>query len=111
MKYNLDKLNELSGGDKEFNQTIITTFLQETPEDFKGLESAIAAQDFSAIYQYAHKIKPNADLLGIDQLKDQMLTIESHARGDMDIERIKGLSSSAAEELQTAYQELNNYIK
>ncbi|WP_417361175.1 Hpt domain-containing protein [Galbibacter sp.] len=111
MKYNLDKLNELSGGDKEFNQTIISTFLQETPEDFKGLESAVVAQDFSAIYQYAHKIKPNADLLGIDKLKDQMLTIESHARGDMDIESIRALSSGATTELEEAYKELNNYIK
>jgi len=111
MKYNLDKLNELSGGDKEFNQTIIATFLQETPEDFRGLESAIEAQDFSAIYQYAHKIKPNADLLGIDKLKDQMLTIESHARGDMNIESIRTLSSNATVELDQAYMELNNYIK
>lgn len=111
MKYNLDKLNELSGGDKEFNQTIISTFLQETPEDFKGLESAIEAQDFNSIYQYAHKIKPNADLLGIDKLKDQMLTIESHARGDMNISSIKSLSSNATTELEAAYKELNNYLK
>jgi|SRR5690606_2760265 len=111
MKYNLDKLNELSGGDKEFNQTIIATFLQETPEDFKGLESAIEAQDFSAIYQYAHKIKPNAELLGVDNLKQQMLTIEAHARGDMNIDSIKALSLSATSELDVAYKELNNYIK
>lgn len=111
MKYNLDKLNELSQGDKEFNQAIISTFLEETPADFKGLESAIASEDFGAIYQFAHKIKPNADLLGIDNLKEQMLTIESHARGDMNIKSIKSLTADANVELQNAYKELYNYIK
>ncbi len=111
MKYNLDKLNELSGGDKEFNQTIIATFLQETPEDFKQLKSAIEAEDFNAIYQYAHKIKPNADLLGIDRLKEQMLTIESHARGDRNMLKIKPLAEASSVELEAAYVELNQYLK
>lgn len=111
MKYNLDKLNELSGEDKEFNQTIISTFLQETPEDFKHLEDALAVEDFSVIYQYAHKIKPNADLLGIDQLKEQMVRVEGHAKGDKDLVSIKALTEKAAAELEAAYVALNQYLQ
>ncbi|MCM5663714.1 Hpt domain-containing protein [Galbibacter mesophilus] len=110
MKYDLSKLNELSGGDEEFNTSVIETFLLETPEDLSNLKNAVSNQEFTHIYQFAHKIKPNADLLGIDSVRDEMLTIEGHARGDQDMDAIKNLLDSAEKELQESFKLFKAHI-
>lgn len=111
MSYSLDKLNELSGGDKDFNVSIIEVFLAETPSDMSSLEGAVAAKEFDKIYQHAHKIKPNADLLGIEAALEAVLTIEKHARGDQDIAAIETLTVTVKEELEKAYPFFQDYIK
>ncbi|WP_335966345.1 Hpt domain-containing protein [Galbibacter sp. PAP.153] len=111
MKYSLNKLNELSGGDKEFNTSVIQTFISETPDDIENLKKAIANKEFDHIYQFAHKIKPNADLLGIDQVRENMLAIEGHARGDKNIDAIEKTYLEAETELQAAFDAYRNYLK
>ncbi|MCX2681591.1 Hpt domain-containing protein [Galbibacter sp. EGI 63066] len=110
MNYDLSKLNELSGGDVEFNTSVIETFLTETPSDLSNLEQAAKGKAFDQVYQFAHKIKPNADLLGINKVRDQMLEIERHARGDYDIEAISALITAAEKELQDAFAAFKDYI-
>ncbi|QLE00335.1 Hpt domain-containing protein [Galbibacter sp. BG1] len=110
MKYDLGKLNELSGGDQEFNASVIETFLLETPEDLSNLKKAVANKEFDHIYQFAHKIKPNADLLGVDSVRDEMLKIEGHARGDKDIDAIEQTLESAEKELQNSFTEFKAYL-
>ncbi|ETN96993.1 Hpt domain-containing protein [Zhouia amylolytica] len=95
MKYQLDKLNELAAGDQEFIETIVAAFLEEVPGDLNSLKEAIAQEDFDAIYQYAHKLKPNLDLLGMEYAKNSILTIEKEAKGDQNIELIKSLIPDA----------------
>lgn len=111
MSYNLDKLNELSGGDKDFNVSIIEVFLAETPADMESLASSVEAKEFDKIYQHAHKIKPNADLLGMEAALEAVLTIEKHARGDQDIAAIASLTTAVREELDKAYPFFRDYIK
>ena len=110
MSYNLDKLNELSGGDKEFNVSIIEVFLAETPADMDNLEEAVADADHERIYQHAHKIKPNADLLGMNDALEAVLTIEGHARGDKDMDAIRSLTATVRAELDKAYPFFRDYI-
>lgn len=110
MSYNLDKLNELSGGDKEFNVSIIEVFLAETPADMQNLAAAVEAKDHDKIYQYAHKIKPNADLLGVNAALEAVLAIEVHARGDQDMAAIDTLTAAVKQELEKAYPFFQEYI-
>lgn len=111
MSYNLDKLNELSGGDKDFNVSIIEVFLAETPADMDQLEEAVQAEEYEKIYQHAHKIKPNADLLGINEALEAVLTIEGHARGDKDIAAIRLLTAKVRSALDNAYPYFQDYIQ
>ncbi|WP_224489210.1 Hpt domain-containing protein [Robertkochia flava] len=110
MSYNLDKLNELSGGDKDFNVSIIEVFLSETPADMESLEGAVNAGDHEKIYQHAHKIKPNADLLGMNDALEAVLAIEGHARGDKDMDAIRSLTQTVKAELDKAYPFFKDYI-
>ena len=77
MIYSLDKINEMAAGDEDFVQSVITVFLEEVPGDLEALERAIDEKDFDSVYQLAHKIKPNVDLLGMEQTRATALEIET----------------------------------
>lgn len=77
MIYSLDKINELADGDNEFIQSVVSVFLEEVPLDLEELEVAINQKNYPSIYQLAHKIKPNVDLLGMEQTRAAAFEIEA----------------------------------
>ncbi|WP_396637240.1 Hpt domain-containing protein [Maribacter sp. R77961] len=91
MIYNLDKLNEMADGDKDFIESVISVFLEEVPVDLEALEIALKEKNHESVYQLAHKIKPNVDLLGMEQTRAaalQMETLGKQAANMEDIEKI-----------------------
>jgi len=91
MIYNLDKLNEMADGDKDFINSVISVFLEEVPQDLEQLETALSQRNYENVYKLAHKIKPNVDLLGMEQTRQAALDIETlgkNAAGSSEIERI-----------------------
>jgi HPt (histidine-containing phosphotransfer) domain-containing protein len=77
MIYSLDKLNEMAEGDDDFVLSVVTVFLEEVPQDLEDLEKAIAEGDYESVYKLAHKIKPNVDILGMEQTRAIALEIET----------------------------------
>ncbi|NJB70607.1 HPt (histidine-containing phosphotransfer) domain-containing protein [Saonia flava] len=77
MIYSLDKINEMAEGDTDFITSVISVFLEEVPADLEALEVAIEGKDYENIYKLAHKIKPNVDLLGMEQTRATALEIET----------------------------------
>ena len=77
MLYNLDKLNEMADGDEDFIYSVLSVFLEEVPQDLIDLEKAIVAGDYENVYKLGHKIKPNVDLLGMEQSRVIALDIEN----------------------------------
>ncbi len=91
MIYSLDKINEMAEGDEEFVHSVISVFLEEVPQDLQQLESALQANNYEQVYKLAHKIKPNVDLLGMEQTRAAALEIETlgkNADNMSEIERI-----------------------
>lgn len=68
--YSLENVNELSGGDDEFIAVLVQTFLEEIPPDLQGMVDAVEADNPAQAYQFAHKMKPNLQLFGIDLLAE-----------------------------------------
>jgi len=77
MIYNLDKIKEMADGDEDFIVSVITVFLEEVPQDLEELEMALSRRDYNSVYKLAHKIKPNVDLLGMEQTRANALQIET----------------------------------
>ncbi|EAQ38776.1 Hpt domain-containing protein [Dokdonia genika] len=73
--YNLEKVREIAGGDEDFVAVIVSTFLQEIPPDLESMQNAIENVNHKMAYQFAHKMKPNLDMFGIDLL-DQIKAME-----------------------------------
>ncbi|GAA4319760.1 hypothetical protein GCM10023115_46420 [Pontixanthobacter gangjinensis] len=77
--YNLDDVKEMAGGDEEFMLVVVQTFLEEIPPDVAAMNEAISNDNPSLAYQYAHKMKPNLQLFGLN-LMDQILIIEAWSK-------------------------------
>lgn len=77
--YNLDEVKEMAGGDEEFMLVVVQTFLEEIPPDVEAMNEAIGNDNPSLAYQYAHKMKPNLQLFGLN-LMDQILIIEAWSK-------------------------------
>ena len=88
MIYNLDKLNEMADGDEDFINSVISVFLEEVTQDLDGLEKALDQQDHQQVYQLAHKIKPNVDLLGMEQTRAVALQIETLGKNSANMSEI-----------------------
>ncbi len=89
MIYSLDKVNEMAEGDEDFVLSVVSVFLEEVPEDLTALEDAIDRKDFEQVYKLAHKIKPNVDLLGMEQTRAIALEIETLGKNESNLEQIE----------------------
>ncbi|WP_420601190.1 Hpt domain-containing protein [Flagellimonas sp.] len=89
MIYNLDKIKEMAEGDQDFITSVVSVFLEEVPVDLEGLEKAINERDYENVYKLAHKIKPNVDLLGMEQTRATALEIETLGKSSANMEEIE----------------------
>lgn len=89
MIYSLDKINEMAEGDQDFITSVISVFLEEVPEDLDGLEKAIKDRDYENVYKLAHKIKPNVDILGMEQTRARALEIETLGKNTGNFDEIE----------------------
>ncbi len=89
MIYNLDKINEMADGDEDFISSVISVFLEEVPQDLQDLEVALAQGNHEKVYQLAHKIKPNVDLLGMEQTRAAALQIETLGKNAANMSEIQ----------------------
>ncbi|UGU15073.1 Hpt domain-containing protein [Sinomicrobium kalidii] len=106
MPYNLEKLEELSGGDRDFIVSVVAVFVDETPGDLQHLEQAIKSGDYEMVYKHAHKIKPNVDLLGMEEIKSQLLQVEAQARENEGLPVIEEMYAAINGQLQDVITEL-----
>ena len=65
-KYSIENLTEIADGNKYFMRIVVKTFLEEIPPDHKKMEEAIENDNTGLAYQFAHKIKPNLEMFGLN---------------------------------------------
>ncbi len=86
-KYSLENVEELAGGDQEFIAVLVQTFLEEIPPDVSHMMEAVENNNPPEAYQFAHKMKPNLQLFGVD-LVSEIKTIEGWSKSGEDKEKI-----------------------
>lgn len=74
--HNLETLQLTTEGDKEFEEILIATFCEEAPKLVTGMKEAHASGDMKEMGRFAHSIKPNAQMFGIDSIRDIVLEVE-----------------------------------
>ena len=103
--YSIDNLKEVIGDDPEFIAVVVQTFLAEIPPDLEGLKAAVAEGDRKRAYGFAHKMKPNIEMFGVDLMKN-IRSIETWSRSSKDIDAVQPLVDEVNEVLQAVFVEL-----
>ncbi|HEY1025968.1 MAG TPA: Hpt domain-containing protein [Sphingobacteriaceae bacterium] len=86
---NLSYLRDIASGSVEFMIEMIDIFLDQTPEYFRNLETAVAEKNWKGVADVAHKIKPTLAFMGVNSGKQDIEDIEHKARDGRDVEEIQ----------------------
>ena len=103
--YSLESVNELSGGDEDFINVLVQTFLEEIPPDIDSMVQAVNQDNPQMAYQYAHKMKPNLQLFDID-LQKQIKQVESWSKNNKKKEEVLPVVEKIVETVNKAIREL-----
>jgi HPt (histidine-containing phosphotransfer) domain-containing protein len=103
--YSIESLKEIAGGDTDFMAVVARTFLEEIPPDLSAMEDAIENDNKELAYQFAHKMKPNLEMFGIDVLKD-ITTIESWTKTSKNKAAVDEHVHKITTTLQAVFREL-----
>jgi len=76
------------------------------PQDLDGLEHALNTSNYQQVYQLAHKIKPNVDLLGMEQTRAAALEIETLGKSEANMSEIQSIFPSLKKDIQQVVSEL-----
>ncbi len=95
--YNFDQLYDLSGlreihqNDETFIRIIKDAFINHTPSDATKMLNACHAGDWAQVSFLAHKLKSSIDILKIVSIKDDIRTIESNAKKQVQLNSLTEL--------------------
>lgn len=104
--YDLIQLDELSGGDQDFINMMVDTFLEHTPGQLEELIKAQATNDMATFGAIAHKIKPNIDMFGIKKIIQDIRDLEQLGKAGQNNEELKTKLDNVKAELTIAFEQL-----
>jgi PAS domain S-box-containing protein len=86
--YDLNYLEEISEGDKEFSATMISYFIDNTPKVIENLKEKVGNKNWEGVRQIAHKLKPQLVYMGIHIIEEDVEQIEQYAHLKENLEKI-----------------------
>lgn len=81
-------LEEISGGDKDFQKEIIMTFLEEINPDLALLKQHADAGNWIEMGKLAHKVKAPVGMLCGEEMKERVLFLEKNAKAMSSLEQL-----------------------
>lgn len=103
--YDLASVKEMAGGDEDFLKVVVQTFVEEIPPDLKSMNEAVAADNAGLAYQYAHKMKPNLQMFGLE-LMPQIKIIEAWSKSGKPKAEVEAAAEIITSKVTTAEKEL-----
>lgn len=89
--YNLNYLKELSSGDKEFEDSMISYFLSNTPAILENVDQLVADEDWKEIREVIHRFIPNLNMMGAESFIETANAIEVNTEKGVNLETVPGL--------------------
>ena len=76
----LSYLKEMSGDSAEFMIEMLDTLVEQIPLYIEDLQKAVDAEDWKAVSEFAHKVKPTFYYVGREDVRDYVQVIERNAK-------------------------------
>ena len=73
-----------------------------------GLETAVGSGDYGQIYKLSHKIKPNVDLLGMEDTRALALEMETMGKNEENLDGIRERFPRFKQDVEQVISELKN---
>lgn len=106
LNYNLAKVYAISENDDEFAKQIAMLFVSEVPHEMELIKEGIETKQYEQARASAHKIKPNFDLLGMDNAFEEVKLIEAWAKRKGKRREIKDTYKDLAARVEKAVREI-----
>jgi HPt (histidine-containing phosphotransfer) domain-containing protein len=74
--YNLNKIQDISGGDQDFIKDMIATFIENVSDAVEKIQTLKSIEDWKTIGEISHKLASNFAYMGADSLHDIAGSIE-----------------------------------
>ena len=97
---NLNYLNEIGGGDREFVKDMLVLFNQTTAKEVVGFDQLLKDGNFIAIGSLAHKIKAPVQMICQSDLPEHVRTQEKLGKESIQLERIPDLIVTIKNEME-----------
>lgn len=105
--YNLSSLNNLSRGNKEFVEKMVTIFIDQANSTIEKVADAIEVENFIEVSQLIHKIKPSIEGIGVTSIIDDVRILEKISKEQGDKKQIEAIFSGIKVVLKEVIDQLN----
>ena len=106
--FSLDILEELSGGDKQFQEEMLTLFLHQSKTTFSELKRFSEIEDLNGIRSTAHKFKSSFGIIGANS--DLLDELENVPDDEPDFSAINSKLMLLEEKLEKIFSFINDSI-
>jgi CheY-like chemotaxis protein len=89
--YDLSMIETISGGDEGFLKKMMQIFIDTMPQSMQEIQKELQQQEWEKVGKVAHKMKSTIDSMGIEQLKQDIRTIEQNGKKKEGLDMMKGL--------------------
>jgi HPt (histidine-containing phosphotransfer) domain-containing protein len=86
--YDLAHLTALANGDTAFLDQLISMFLNTVPLVLDNIRTALRNQQYDIIAKEVHKLKPQAQAMGIHSLSNLLPSIEMSVKNRLDVSKL-----------------------
>lgn len=104
-KVNLSYLKQISNNDKVFVDTIIHSFVFNTPKALDEIRTHINSENWVKMEEQIHKMKPTLTMIGMPLAREMAVEIEILIRSKSDMDGAKNLANEFCDSLESALTE------
>lgn len=106
---NLDYLKDFTGEDPELIKEAVQRFLKNSPVLLNQLNEGFKEEDWNKVSFAAHTLYSATQIMGIQEIKDQVKEVENMARDNPDAALLKENIDKINKAMEGAYKELKIY--
>jgi HPt (histidine-containing phosphotransfer) domain-containing protein len=104
-------LEEISGGDKDFQREIVNTFLEEIVGEMEKIRIALKEENWTTLGSLAHKIKAPIGMLCTDPMKELVLRVEKDAKNGERLHELPAQTNALLDNLNVVIDQLKADLK
>ena len=93
----IDRLLEMTGGDPEFLDELVQTYLEDALVQLEAMRTAADAGSAEDLVRPAHSLKSNSASMGAERLSEQCRALEADARSGTIAQAAEHVADAAAE--------------